>query len=178
MVGDLPVHSLLYADDLVLIARDRKDLQSQLDALDKFSKSLKMEVNIDKTKVMLIQKQKSRAKSKKNKPWKIGDNVVQECNSYKYLGVIIKSKESFSEHIDKIKEKANKAYFSLISKSKDLGGFQPRLFLYLFDHTIVPILNYVSEIWGLDEWAKLETLHLKACKYALGVRPSATTDVV
>ena len=65
MVGDLPVHSLLYADDLVLIARDRRDLQSQLDALDKFSKSLKMEVNMDKTKVMLIQKQKSRAKSKK-----------------------------------------------------------------------------------------------------------------
>ena len=30
----------------------------------------------------------------------------------------------------------------------------------------------------MDEWAKLETLHLKACKYALGVRPSATTDAV
>ena len=178
MLDDIHIHSLLYADDLVLVAKDRKDLQSQLDALDKFSKSLKMEVNMDKTKVMLIQKQKSRAKSKKNKLWKIGDKEVKECVSYKYLGVMLKSNGSFSEHIDKIKEKANKAYFSLISKSKEWGGFQPRLFLYLFDHTIVPIVNYASEIWGFEECSKLETLHLKACKYALGVRSSTTTDAV
>ena len=178
LVDDIPVHSLLYADDLVLLGKDRKDLQSQLDALHKFSQSLKMEVNMDKTKVMLIQKQKSRAKSKRNKPWRIGDKEVNECISYKYLGVTLKSTGSFSEHIDKIREKAQKSYFSLISKSKEWGGFQPRLFLYLFDHTIAPILNYSSEIWGFEDWPKLETLHLKVCKYALGVRSSTTTDAV
>ena len=41
-MDDIPVHSLLYADDLVLIANDRNDLPSQLDVLDKFSRSLKM----------------------------------------------------------------------------------------------------------------------------------------
>ena len=127
---------------------------------------------------MLIQKQKSRAKSKRNKPWKIGDKELKECTSHKYLGVTLKSNGSFSEHIDKIKEKALKSYFSLISKSKEWGGFQPRLFLYLFDHTIAPILNYSSEIWGFKDWPKLEILHLKACKYALGVRSSTTTDAV
>ena len=76
-------------------------------------------INMGKTKVMLIQKQKSRAESKKNKPWKIGDKEVEECISYKYLGVTIKSNGSFSEHIDKIKERANKAYFPLISKGKE-----------------------------------------------------------
>lgn len=50
--------------------------------------------------------------------------------------------------------------------------------MYLFDHTIVPILNYASEVWGFEEWSKLETLHLKACKYALGVRSNTTTDAV
>ena len=178
LVDDIPIHSLLYADDLVLLGKDRKDLQSQLDELDKFSKSLKMEVNMNKTKVMLIQKQKSRAKSMENTPWKIGDKEVKECTSYKYLGVTLKSTWSFSEHIDKIKKKAHKSYFSHISKSKEWGGFQPRLFLYLFDHTIAPILNYSSEIWGFEDWTKLETLHLKACKYALGVRSSTTTDAV
>ena len=178
MVDDISIHSFLYADDLVLLAKNRKDLQSQLDTLDKFSKSLKMEVNLDKTKVMFIQKQKSRAKSKRNKPWKIGDKELKECTSNKYLGVTLKSHGSFSEHIDKIKEKALKSYFSLISKSKEWGGFQPCLFLYLFDHTIAPILHYSSEIWGFNDWPKLEVLHLKACKYALGVRSSTTTDAV
>ena len=129
-----------------------------------------MEVNLNKTKVMLIQKQKSRAKSKRNKPWKIGDKERKECTSYKYLGVTLKSNGSFSEHIDKIKEKALKSYFSLISKSKEWDGFQQHLFLYLFDNDIAPILSYSSEIWGFKNWPKLEILHLKACKYALGVR--------
>ena len=96
MVDDIPVHSLLYAENLVLIARDKKDLQSQLNALDKFSKSLKMDVKMDKSRVMIIQKQKSRAKSTKNKTWKIGDKEVNECVSYKYLGVMLKSNGSFS----------------------------------------------------------------------------------
>ena len=106
LVDDISIHSLLYADDLGLIAKDRKDLQSQLHTLDKFSNSLKMEVNLDKTKVILIQKQKSGAKSKRNKPWKIGNKELKECTSYKYLGVTLKSTGSFSEHIDRIKEKA------------------------------------------------------------------------
>ena len=82
-----------------------------------------------KTKVILFQKQKSLAKSKKYKPWKIGDKEVTECISYKYLGVTTKSNGSFSIHIDAMKEKAHKAYFSLISKSKEWGGFQQRIFL-------------------------------------------------
>ena len=43
---------------------------------------------------------------------------------------------------------------------------------------VAPILNHASEIWCFEEWSKLETLHLKACKYALGVRLSTTTDAV
>ena len=135
---------------------------------------------MDKTKVMVLRKnkRKSRAKSENEETWNLGDKEIKECELYKYLGVVLKSNGSFSEHVDKVKEKAQKAYFSLMSKSREWGGFQPRLFLYLFDHTILPILNYASEIWGFDDWHKLETLHLKACKYALGVRTNATTDAV
>ena len=84
MVDDLPVHSLIYADDLVLIARNRKDLQCQLDALDKFSKSLKMDVNMDKTKVMIIQKQKSCAKSKKIK---LGRFMIKKLTNVSYINI-------------------------------------------------------------------------------------------
>ncbi len=56
LLGDTSVHTLLYADDLVLIGKDAKDLQKQLDALDNFTKLLNMEVNLGKTKVMVLQK--------------------------------------------------------------------------------------------------------------------------
>ena len=48
------IHTLLYADDLVLIAKDPADLQSQLNALDQFISSLKMEVNMGKTNIMVL----------------------------------------------------------------------------------------------------------------------------
>ena len=83
---------------------------------------------MNKTKVMLIQKQKSRAKSKENTPRKIGGKEVKECTSYKYLGVMLKSTGSFSEPIDRIKGKEHKSYFSLIYISKYWGGFQPLFF--------------------------------------------------
>ena len=54
LVDNLHIHSLLYADDLVLISSDRKVLQFQLNTLDNFSKILKMEVNMDKKKVMVL----------------------------------------------------------------------------------------------------------------------------
>ena len=114
------IYSLLYADDLVLIARDQKDLQAQLNALDNFSKALKIEVNMDKTKVMVLRKnkRKSRAKSANRNMWKLGDKDIREFESYKYLGVVLKSNGSFSEHVHKVQEKAQKAYFSLMSKTE------------------------------------------------------------
>ena len=179
-VGNERIHTLLYADDLVLMAKDPVDLQSQLDALAKFAGSIEMEMNMDKTKIMILRnkKRKSRAKSCNQPKWFLGKKQIKECESYKYLGVTIKSNGSFSEHVDKVREKAQKSYFSLLAKSREWGGFQPRLFLYLFDHTIMPIISYASDIWGAHEWPKLERLHLSACKYALGVKSSTNTDAV
>ena len=50
------------------ISKNHKTIQ--LNAFDRFSRSLKMEVNMDKSKVMVMQKQKYRAKARKNCPWR------------------------------------------------------------------------------------------------------------
>ena len=89
---------------------------------------------------------KNKKKSQSQKTWFLGEQELKECDSYKYLGVTIKSSGSFNEHIKNMKLKAGKAYYALISKCKDFSGLQPRLFLYLFDQTIVPILNYASGV--------------------------------
>ena len=70
--------------------------------------------------------------------------------------------------VDKgVKECASFEYLSVTIKPN--GSFSIHI-------DVIPILNYASEIWGFEEWSKLQTLHLKACKYALGVRSSITTD--
>ena len=131
------VHILLYADDLVLVAETPEDLQTQFVILKDFTDDIKMEVNIGKTKVMVLRK--NERKSFSQNTWFLGEQEVEECDSYKYLGVTIKSNGSFNEHMKNINLKAGKAYYSLISKCKDFNGLQPRLFLYLFDQKIIPI---------------------------------------
>ena len=85
---------------------------------------------------------------------------------------------SFRKHIDVLKNKARKAFFSLLIKSKQWRGMDPKMSLYLFDHLIKPIVEYGSEVWGFRDWDELETLHLQACKYALGVRSTTTSAAV
>ena len=42
--------------------------------------------------------------------------------------------------------------------------------LSLFDKLVVPILTYGSEIWGIYEFKEVEKIHMKFCKYILGVK--------
>ena len=66
------------------------------------SLSFFLEVSFEKTKVMVVRKnkQQSHAKNGNKRLWKVGNKDIKECYSYKYLGVMLKSNASFSEHID------------------------------------------------------------------------------
>ena len=62
---------------------------------------------------------------------------IEEDCSYKYLGVIFSNNESFNEHTTSLKEKADKAYYSIVSKSKDWNGRDLiQNIFHIFDHTI------------------------------------------
>ena len=108
-------------------------------------------------------------------------NSELECvPNYKYLGIYFTASGTFSLAKNELYKKALKAFFKL---RKDFLGLNP-----VFDHTIKPILLYGSEIWGLfivnntklkdtnniqinDCYKnyKGETLHVKFCKYILGL---------
>ena len=78
----------------------------------------------------------------------IGSIKIYTVDQYKYFGAIFDNKMSFKNYINMIAEKADKCLWALISKNREWKSFQPRLFLYLFDHLISPILSYGCEIWG------------------------------
>ena len=67
IVGSDSIHTLLYADDLVLVAKDPADLQSQLNALDELISSLKIEVNMGKTNIMVLRNKKRKSRAKPGK---------------------------------------------------------------------------------------------------------------
>ena len=52
-IGDEVLHSLLYADDVVLFARSAADLQKLIDVVDRFCREWHMDINLKKSKVMV-----------------------------------------------------------------------------------------------------------------------------
>ena len=109
---DTRLCAMLYADDLILVAESSADLQAQMDLLGIYANNLKMEISQKKTKVLVFRKSSARS-NRLQKIWSIGDILIDEAKSYKYLGVTIKVDGSFTEHVSLIRDKATKAYFPL-----------------------------------------------------------------
>lgn len=55
-VGNVRIWSLAYADDMVMIARNRKALMDVIDTLRKFLKRRRLKLNTDKTKMVVFHK--------------------------------------------------------------------------------------------------------------------------
>ena len=61
-IGRQIIHTVKYADDLVLLAKEEKVLQDMIDKLIEIGKYYGMEMNVEKTKVMRISRQPSPVK--------------------------------------------------------------------------------------------------------------------
>ena len=94
---------------------------------------------------------------------------------------LISSTGNFSMALDKGKEKALHALFSL-RKHTNISKLSPVLANKIFDMMISPILTYNSEIWGVyvkpdfKSWnsSQIEKTHLQFCKRYLEVSNKAS----
>ena len=87
ILAGIDITLLLYANNIVLLARCPSDLDKQLILLKDLCSTMGMIVNTDKTKVMII-------KSKKDTYANVmhDNSNLEEVSSYKYLGIDIHHK--------------------------------------------------------------------------------------
>lgn len=78
---------LLFADDLVLISENQVGLQKLLDVLGKFCMDWNLEVNLDKTEVVVFTWHHN-VKRTMNERWVYAGNPVKCSEHYKYLGLL------------------------------------------------------------------------------------------
>lgn len=170
--------SLLYADDLVLISKSSEGLQNCIDVVSSFCKSWHLSVNHKKSKVLIFKRKAS--KYIREKKFFLNNQILEIVQEFTYLGVKISSSGNFQNHKTLTKEKALHALFKL-TKTVDFKRLKPKQALKLFDTLICPILTYGCEVWGaylkqnFNTWDKepTEKVHLKFCKYYLGVNSKA-----
>ena len=166
-VNDVHVNCLLYADDIVIFSESKSGLQNSLDILNNYCSNWKLQVNIDKSKVLIFN---SNGKPQGN-DFTINGNIIQIVPKYCYLGVMLKCNGKFNLATNVLIEKARKACF----KMKRIIGFDNpcKLLEKLFDAIVLPVLLYCSEIWGVDlssnDISNIEKFHIKFIKDILGV---------
>jgi hypothetical protein len=107
------VGALMYADDLVLLADNRNDMQSLLNILHGWCQRWRIDINQDKSKVVVFRHNSSKISMEK---MHCGNMELEYTDSYKYLGLNIKYNLDWKHTIDYLAASANRALGSLIAK--------------------------------------------------------------
>lgn len=157
---------LLFADDLVLLAETKIELQRLLNKLKEFCTTWNLQVNLNKTNVIVF---RNGGYLRRYEKWFYGDTKLKVVTYYKYLGLVLSSRLSWYMCQKTLAEQASKAVFSLKSNLKKFGPLLANLLLKIFDTKIMPILTYAAEIWFSHESLDVEKIHHDFCKYILRI---------
>lgn len=158
---------LLFADDVVLFSDSVIGLQTQLNTLSASAKRLGLVVNLDKSNIVVF---RNGGFLNAREKWLFDGQELKIVNMYKYLGIFLSSRLTFSHTFKDLAERASKGVSAIVRLLWSVGDFSPNVFFKLFDCQIQPILTYGSEIWGLSANQEcIERVHLSALKRFLGV---------
>lgn len=153
IIAYIKLYILLYADDTVIFGTDEVNFQHNLNVFFEYSKTWKLDINFEKTKILIFG---TRNDDRFN--FKLGVNAIATCTEFKYLGVIFAKSRSFYKARKHNVEQARKALHLLYKRIRNLN-LPIDLQLQLFDHTILPIALYSCEVWGFENTQIIENLH-------------------
>ena len=102
---------LLYADDLVILSESPTGLQHCINALDNYCEKWKFNINIKKTKVMILSKTERKAKNDSNAYlFDFNDNRLELVTEYKYIGLSVTCNGKLKYAAEILAQKARKAF--------------------------------------------------------------------
>lgn len=133
------LNHLRFADDLILLTDNPKELQYMLEELDTQSKLVGLSMNMSKTKLMT---------NNSEDLIKINGNTIEYVSEYVYLGQIISPSDQSNKEIEKRISNAWKRFWSLkeVMKAKEIPTSQK---FKVFNMCIVPVLTYGCQTWAL-----------------------------
>ena len=147
-LGEAEIQGLFFADDIVLIAESKENLQKLLVILASFTKERKSEINPSKSKI--IKKEK---KGSKDNVWTLrkGRGTAQcysleisEANSYKYIGIELSNKRLLQSHGKKTQKMPRLIgllkHKALRTPSKKIAAYN------IWRQMVRPLLIYGAEV--------------------------------
>ena len=165
---------LLYADDTVIMAESREDLQAQLNVFGEYCKKWKLKVNAEKTKIFIF----SRGRPLVDIHFSLNGSEIEIVNEFNYLGILLNRTGNFNKAITKQAEKAKQAMYEVLKRGRT-HNLSVECQIELFDKMVKPILLYGSEIWGYSKNIDcLEKIQLRFCKLLLKLKSSTPNYMI
>ena len=137
------LNNIRYADHTVLVDTTEKDLQNLLDVVNEKGRNFSMEMNVKKTKVLVISRDQNIRVN-----LKLNGQVIEQVKCFKYLGSIItddgKSQREVSTRIAEAKQAFNRMKTVLTNLKVTM-----RTRLRVLRSYIEPLFLYGCETWTL-----------------------------
>ncbi len=176
-INDLVTHltesrANLYADDTAILCTSESyldvilSLRIEMDNVVQWLRLNKLTLNVKKTKLMIFGTQQ-KLKNIKHSPLYINNEIVENVEIFKYLGMILDPSLTFSAHINKLYKKTC-SKIGMIKKVRYLSDHSIALTLY--KSLVLPHLDYCDTIYMTSNQEDLNKLQLAqnvACRTLL-----------
>ena len=172
-MNNTEISSILWADDIVLLSENENGLREMLKVLEEYSSENKLEINNDKTKIMIFNK----TGRLMNRLYYIKGNLLECVRSYKYLGFLLTPSGEINSGLRDLRDRALRAFMGIKNSLGTLFNQDIETTLTLVDAMIKPILLYNSDFWGCFKMPKnnpIENLYNSILKQLIGVHKSTT----
>jgi hypothetical protein len=157
---------LLYANDIVCIAKSEEDLQRIIVKVRDWCRRWQVLINTEKTKCIYFRKGRS---ARTDFQFRVGENVLEFIDSYKYLGVTFRSNHDFTMNAQLLAKSAGLALGKIIAKMREMKDFGCKTFEKLYKSCVVPKMDYCSGVWGFKKYQSLDNVQHRAIRHYMGV---------
>ncbi|TKS64956.1 LINE-1 reverse transcriptase -like protein [Collichthys lucidus] len=139
--GGLRIGSLLFADDLVLLASSERDLQLSLEQFAAECEAAGMRISTSKSETMVLSRKRVECSLR------VGDEILPQVEEFKYLGVLFTSEGRMVREIDRRIGAASAVMRTLHRSVVVKKELSRKAKLSIYQSIYVPTLTYGHELW-------------------------------
>jgi len=170
-----------FADDLVsvVIEKDvdlvKEHLQYAVKQLVDWSRENDMVLNASKTKVMIFGNTNDEVRIL------VDGVVIEQVNSYKYLGVLLDAELDFGKQVDFVIGKTKRALGKVLSLIDGRRGVPVHTGITLYKTLVRPHLEYAMPVWANisdKDVSRLEEVQSQSLRRILGAKAHSSTAAV
>ncbi|CAG9134602.1 unnamed protein product [Plutella xylostella] len=166
-IGELLLKCLMYADDQVILASSVERLQQQVTLMHESFKRKGMKVNVNKTKVMVFEREEEVTECKIT----IENEKVEQVNEFVYLGCLFTRDGKCEGDIERRVKAGNKVNGALHSFMRSQNVSQ-KARLAVHGGVLVPTLMYGSEswVWQKKNESRVNAVEMRSLRSMCGLK--------